>query len=102
MGENKTTAAMEAKGRNRAIALSHLDDDYLLTPREVGAAGGPPRRTLDRYRAEGGGPPYVRLGRKIIRYRVGDYRAWLGASTFAHAAEETVARQAATSASART
>jgi predicted DNA-binding transcriptional regulator AlpA len=69
--------------------------DHLLTPKEIHAAGGPAERTLERLRATGDGPRYVRMGPKVVRYRAADYLAWLTANTFAHAAEEHARRAAA-------
>ncbi|MDB5612512.1 MAG: hypothetical protein JWQ22_165 [Devosia sp.] len=66
------------------------DINQLLTAGEIADLGGPSRRTLERLRQEGGGPPYVRWGVKIIRYRVSDYQAWLAANCFKHLAEERV------------
>jgi predicted DNA-binding transcriptional regulator AlpA len=33
--------------------------------------------TLDTMRCRGGGPPFVRISRKAIRYRVGDLDQWM-------------------------
>jgi predicted DNA-binding transcriptional regulator AlpA len=68
--------------------------DQLLTSKDIRQAGGPPERTLERWRATGDGPRYVRIGPKIVRYRAADYLAWLEANTFAHAAEEHARRAA--------
>jgi hypothetical protein len=37
-------------------------------------------RTLERYRIVGGGPRYVKLGRRIV-YRPGDLDAWVASNT---------------------
>jgi predicted DNA-binding transcriptional regulator AlpA len=66
------------------------DINLLLNADEIAALGGPSKRTLERLRQEGGGPPYVRWGQKPIRYRAIDYRAWLEANCFKHAAEERI------------
>ena len=34
-------------------------------------------KTLARWRSEGGGPPYLRLSRTSIRYRMSDLVEWL-------------------------
>lgn len=41
-------------------------------PRYLGIA----RQTLARWRCEGGGPRFVKLGR-LVFYRAGDLRAWI-------------------------
>jgi predicted DNA-binding transcriptional regulator AlpA len=45
-------------------------------------------RTLQRLRAQGGGPRYVRLGRRRIAYRPGDIETWLSERTFKSRADE--------------
>ena len=46
------------------------------------------RRTLQRWRRDGGGPPYVRIGAWRIVYVERDLQAWIAARTFAHRAGE--------------
>ena len=46
------------------------------------------RRTLQRFRTTGDGPPFVRLGPRRIAYRVADVEAWAAARTFDHRAAE--------------
>jgi hypothetical protein len=53
-----------------------------------------PPRTAQRWRASGGGPPFVRLGKRRIAYRVGDVEQWLRKRTFVSRADE-LARQIA-------
>ena len=52
------------------------DADELLTARELAAELKVSLRTLERWRAQGIGPVYVRLGR-TVRYRRSDVNAWL-------------------------
>jgi len=56
----------------------HRDDD-MLTKVKLGAALNVSTRTIDRWIAEGTGPPYIRLPRNRLRWRWGDVRAWLEA-----------------------
>lgn len=51
-------------------------DDELLTTAELAAELKVSPRTLQRWRAEGSGPPMVRVGRGV-RYRRRDVNAWL-------------------------
>jgi predicted DNA-binding transcriptional regulator AlpA len=44
-------------------------------------------RTVQRWRATGEGPPYIRVGRRIL-YRRSDVEAWLSSQTFCHRADE--------------
>ena len=48
-------------------------------------------RTTGRWRTDGGGPPYVRVGDRRVLYRRADVDAWLAARTFKHRAAEAVA-----------
>jgi predicted DNA-binding transcriptional regulator AlpA len=54
-------------------------DDDLLTKSELARALKVSVRTIDRYVSEGGGPPYVRIGRGRgqLRWRWGDVLEWL-------------------------
>lgn len=89
---------LETKVALLPFPISSVDDDFLLDAKDIEAAGGPSQRSLERMRRTGDGPPYTRVGPKIIRYRAGSYRGWLRAQTFAHAAAEQVASQAAANA----
>jgi predicted DNA-binding transcriptional regulator AlpA len=46
------------------------------------------KRTLQRWRQSGDGPPWCRLGRRRIMYRLADIEAWAGARTYQHRADE--------------
>ncbi|MFN9094704.1 MAG: helix-turn-helix transcriptional regulator [Alphaproteobacteria bacterium] len=49
-----------------------------------------PRRTLQRWRSEGGGPPFVRAGARRILYRTEAVEAWAMSREHRHRAEELV------------
>lgn len=51
----------------------------MLTRVELGKALHVSVRTVDRWIADGTGPPYLRLPRGTLRWRWGDVRAWLEA-----------------------
>jgi hypothetical protein len=60
----------------------YIDEDglferYLIAP-----------RTAQRWRKDGGGPPFVRLGARRILYRVADVERWLAHRTFSSRADE--------------
>ena len=52
------------------------DDDALIRARDVSSYTGIARQTHTRWRHEGVGPKFVRLGRRVF-YRAGDLRAWI-------------------------
>jgi predicted DNA-binding transcriptional regulator AlpA len=54
-------------------------DDDMLTRVELGKALHISVRTVDRWIADGTGPPYIRLPGGTLRWRWGDVRAWLEA-----------------------
>lgn len=48
----------------------------LLDERAAAAALGFQPRTLQLWRLRGGGPPFVRVSSRAVRYRVADLEAW--------------------------
>jgi predicted DNA-binding transcriptional regulator AlpA len=52
------------------------------------------RRTLQRYRNSGDGPPFTRIGPRRVAYPLAAAEAWASARTFPHRAAE-MARAAA-------
>jgi predicted DNA-binding transcriptional regulator AlpA len=52
-------------------------DDDMLTRVQLAAALNLSVRTVDRWIAEGTGPPYLRLPRGTLRWRWGDVQTWL-------------------------
>ena len=57
-------------------AVIDLGDDALLTPKQTGEILGVAAKTLERWRSEDLGVPWVRIGRRVA-YRVGDVRVWI-------------------------
>lgn len=53
----------------------------LLTERDAAIYLGVSQVFLRKHRREGGGPPFVRIGSRNIRYRVKDLQAWVEART---------------------
>ncbi len=52
------------------------DDDALIRGRDVSRYTGIAAQTHTRWRHEGVGPKFVRLGRRVF-YRAGDLREWI-------------------------
>jgi predicted DNA-binding transcriptional regulator AlpA len=46
------------------------------------------RRTVQRWRQTGDGPPWVRLGQRRILYRLSDCENWAASHTYRHRADE--------------
>jgi predicted DNA-binding transcriptional regulator AlpA len=49
----------------------------ILDPKRVATILGISTRTLERYRSAGKGPPYTKIGGKLIRYRQSDVETWI-------------------------
>lgn len=52
-------------------------------------------RTLQRFRVEGGGPPFTRIGPRRIVYPEAALLEWVAARTFPHKAAEVAGKVAA-------
>jgi len=78
-----------AHAAQEARPSEYLDEDGLYERFLI------PPRTAQRWRASGGGPPFVRLGRRRVVYRVADVERWLAARTFSSRADELTRRSAA-------
>ena len=55
--------------------------DFLITTKEAARYLGITPRYLEARRLRGGGPPFVKLGSKAVRYRISDVTKWVEAST---------------------
>ena len=53
--------------------------DPLLTTEEAAACLGTTKRTLEAWRSLGGGPIFVKLGGRLVRYRPRDLEAFVSA-----------------------
>ncbi len=55
------------------------DPDALLYQAEVAYLTAQSERTLEAYRLKGGGPPFIVIGKRGVRYRRGDVQEWIAA-----------------------
>jgi predicted DNA-binding transcriptional regulator AlpA len=58
------------------------DDDVLLSTSDVAELTGTSTQYWEVLRSKGGGPPYVRLSPRRVRYRRSDLIAWLRDRTY--------------------
>lgn len=65
--------------------MSYLTEEEFSTRYHVS------RRTAQRWRTTGDGPPFVRLGPRRVLYRLSDCEAWAAAQTHQHRAAELAA-----------
>ncbi len=65
-----------------------------LTDKMLADLLGVTQRTTLRWRRDGGGPPYVRLGTHRLIYLRSDVVAWMNEHRHAHRAAESVAKAA--------
>lgn len=56
---------------------SSIISDPLLSTTELHARTGVKPRTWERWRLEGKGPQFVRVGDRLVRYRLSAVEAWL-------------------------
>lgn len=68
-------------------ALSPETDDY-LTRRQIAELLHVSELTLLRWASAGEGPPYIRMGKRHVRYMRVDFDAWVAARRFVHADDE--------------
>jgi hypothetical protein len=71
---------------------SDLPRDELMDEAETAHECHVSRRSLQRYRREGGGPPYVRIGKRRIAYRRKMVREYLDSRTFTSTSAEGISR----------
>lgn len=57
------------------------DDDRSIDTHEAARLLGLSTFGLAEIRRKGGGPPFYRVGKRVVRYRLGDMRAWIAART---------------------
>jgi hypothetical protein len=69
------------------IAAVPGDDDELLSTSQMAVWLGVSTQWLEIGRHKGYGPPFERLGPKLIRYRRGKTRKWLDARTHSRTSE---------------
>ena len=58
---------------------AHDKLDRLLRTREAAKVVGVSPRTMESYRRNGGGPPFVKIRDYAVRYVLGDLLAWIAA-----------------------
>jgi hypothetical protein len=68
--------------QEKAAAAEYVNEDGLAERYLI------PPRTAQRWRASGEGPPFIRLGKRRVLYRIADVEAWLAAKTFGSRADE--------------
>lgn len=56
--------------------MPETDEDTLLTTEQLAAVRSVPPSRIEKERLKGDGPPFLKDGH-LVRYRLGDYRAWL-------------------------
>jgi predicted DNA-binding transcriptional regulator AlpA len=69
---------------DRYLTEQDLLEEYLIPP-----------RTAQRWRSEGRGPKWIRLGRRRVIYRRSDVEIWLAERTFSSRADELARSMAA-------
>lgn len=73
------TAAQGHRADAPAGRIIPQDPDALLYQAEVAYLTAQSERTLEAYRLKGGGPPFIVIGKRGVRYRRGDVQDWITA-----------------------
>ncbi len=68
---DKRTSGTRGRGATRP-------PDALLKQRQAASLIGVSERTLECWRCRGGGPPFVKISRRAVRYRRQDIDQWVG------------------------
>lgn len=97
VGERDGAAVEIGKGADalRPRQATTPDRSRFLNEIEAAELLGISERTLQRYRVEGGGPPFTRIGARRIAYPEAGIVEWAAARTFPHKAAEIAAKVAA-------
>jgi hypothetical protein len=76
--ENDLTSP-QARADAPAGRIIPLDPDALLFQSEAAYLAAVSVRTLEAWRLHGGGPPFIAIGRRAVRYRRRDLLDWMEA-----------------------
>lgn len=61
--------------------------DPIMSPQGAADYTGLTRATLQKLRTEGSGPPFIKVGKRLIAYRLSDIRSWLDGRVVASTAD---------------
>jgi hypothetical protein len=65
-----------------------VNDDVYLNEEELAALLKVSARTVQRWRVNGSGPPWLRVGARSVRYSFHSCKVWAEERTFKHRAQE--------------
>ena len=83
------TKSAETSTTSAAIAVCSSSPDDLLSTQQLAMDFGLSFRTLENWRQNGGGPPYIRCGGRLVRYRRRDAADWLTARRYSSTSSES-------------
>jgi predicted DNA-binding transcriptional regulator AlpA len=63
-------------------------DPLLVSESRAAAMIGAAPKTMERWRSRGGGPPFVRIGPRMVRYALADLESWIDAQRAESLADE--------------
>lgn len=76
-------------GKGEAAGAGPLSEERLLTEREAAAFLGFGERALQNWRLRGGGPLFVKVSARAVRYRLCDLRSWSAERVRASTSDKT-------------
>ena len=86
------TSPLNNKASSSAvITAAALSPDELLVTNQLADEFDLSARTIEGWRTTGKGPPYIRCGGRVVRYRRGDVVDWLMARRFTSTSAEIAA-----------
>ncbi|WP_316205925.1 DNA-binding protein [Bradyrhizobium sp. SZCCHNR3058] len=78
---------LDRRARQIAGVAIGADPDLLLTTKQMAEWFGVSTQWLEIGRSKNYGPPFRKIGRKTVRYHVGEVKAWLDARSHHSTAE---------------
>lgn len=77
--ENPEIKAIKKIGNSKSskkLDFSNLPSDRYIDEKQVAEYLGISAKTLQGYRVKGGGPEFMKLGHKTVRYKISDIQEW--------------------------
>lgn len=75
--EKKTAVPNNVERHGETTMSKSTDPPLLMNPQEAARLLGFSARTLEKWRADGSGPVFIRQSSRAIRYRPSDLAAWI-------------------------
>lgn len=74
--QNKEILQIQSNKNNKSKNIADLDPDLHIDEKHAAEYLGISFRTLQGYRTKGGGPEFIKIGKKAVRYKIQDLIDW--------------------------